>query len=92
MTIAERSALASQPIVWKGDLTDDCTAIWAGLMLRAECMDGNDWWWIVYDLELPGGPAINEDGEHGAMCRGGGNARKKAEDAARLYMQNLHIG
>jgi len=55
-------------------------------------MDGNNWWWIVYDMELSGGPAINEDGEHGAMCRGGGNARKKAEDAARLYLQNLHIG
>ncbi|SFN40933.1 hypothetical protein SAMN05428949_2739 [Chitinophaga sp. YR627] len=31
MTITERSALAGQPIVWKEDLTDDCTAEWAGV-------------------------------------------------------------
>ena len=32
MTIAERRALAIQPIVWTGDLNDDCTALWGGLM------------------------------------------------------------
>jgi hypothetical protein len=31
----------SQPIIWEWDLNDDCTARWAGLMLRAEWMDKN---------------------------------------------------
>jgi hypothetical protein len=31
-----------EKIIWNGDLDDDCTALWAGLMLRAEWMDGSD--------------------------------------------------
>ena len=36
---------------WYGDLDDDCTAKWAGFLLRAEWMDDNLWWWAVSDLE-----------------------------------------
>ena len=36
---------------WYGDLDDDCTAKWAGFLLRAEWMDDNFWWWAVTDLE-----------------------------------------
>ncbi len=37
-----------EPPEWLGDLDDDCTATWAGFMLRAEqCDEG--WWWAVYD-------------------------------------------
>jgi hypothetical protein len=35
---------------WIGDLADDCTARWAGLILRAESMDRSRWWWAVKDL------------------------------------------
>ncbi|MBK6839000.1 MAG: hypothetical protein IPG90_12735 [Bacteroidetes bacterium] len=51
MTSEERKILARQPIVWTGDLSDDCTAEWAGLMLRAEWMDEDYWWWAVYDMQ-----------------------------------------
>lgn len=33
--------------VWTGDLNDDCSCVWKGLLLRAECMDGSYWWWAV---------------------------------------------
>ncbi len=39
---------AQQPPIWEGDLDDDCTAHWAGFMLRAEQMDEDCWWWCVY--------------------------------------------
>lgn len=51
MTTEQRKILAQQPIVWTGDLNDDCTALWNGLMLRAECMDKGFWWWAVYDMQ-----------------------------------------
>ena len=43
MTNEQRKILANQPIIWRGDISDDCTAEWAGLMLRAEWMDDNYW-------------------------------------------------
>jgi hypothetical protein len=46
-----RKILAREPIMWTGVLTKDCKAIWAGLMLRAEWMDEDYWWWCVYDME-----------------------------------------
>ncbi|MDP2815874.1 MAG: hypothetical protein Q8O19_04270, partial [Rectinemataceae bacterium] len=46
-----------EPINWSGDLNDDCTAEWNGLLLRAEWMFGGPkdeargavacWWWAV---------------------------------------------
>jgi hypothetical protein len=44
----------NEPVRWHGDLKDDCTARWAGLMLRAEKMNDGDWWWCVYDIEFEG--------------------------------------
>ena len=40
-----------QPIIWEGDVEDDCLARWEGLLLRAEWMDDDYWWWCVYDME-----------------------------------------
>lgn len=47
----KRKKQAEEPIVWRDDLDDDCTAEWAGLMLRAEWMDEDFWWWAVYDIQ-----------------------------------------
>jgi hypothetical protein len=33
-----------------GDLDDDCVAEWCGLLLRAEWMNDDRWWWAVTDL------------------------------------------
>ena len=43
MTEKERIVLAQKPIMWTGNLDDDCTARWAGLLLRAEWMDEDYW-------------------------------------------------
>jgi hypothetical protein len=38
-------------VVWTGNLRDDCSAVWHGLMLRAEQMSKSRWWWAVYSDE-----------------------------------------
>ena len=44
-----RLAIQAKPVPdWRGDLNDDCTALWAGFTLRAELMNGRVWWWAVY--------------------------------------------
>lgn len=73
------------PIIWTGDLNDDCTARWNGLMLRAEWMDQDYWWWAVYDMEN-GEITIDSSNEHEESCIGGENARKKAENVAQKYL------
>ncbi len=76
---------ASTLIEWRGDLDDDCTAIWNGLMLRAEEMDRNCWWWAVSRDEGRGdeiGSSNSEDRE----CQSGGVARQRAEDCAREFI------
>lgn len=88
MTIKERQTLAEQPIVWTGDLLDDCTAIWAGLMLRAEWMDENYWWWAVYDMQKDGA-VIDNSTNFSSSFIGGDVARQKAENVARQYIAGL---
>ena len=74
-------------IDWSGDLSDDCTARWAGLMLRAEEMEHGRWWWAIHDQTLgDSGDSVvssNDDGQ--PMCRSGEEARSAAEAAAHIY-------
>jgi hypothetical protein len=88
MTIDERSILAKQPIVWTGDLSDDCTAEWAGLMLRAEWMDEDYWWWAVYDMQR-GEITIDDSNEYSERFIGGEISRKKTENVAEHYISIL---
>lgn len=74
-----------QPIRWTGDLLDDCTAIWGGLMLRAEEMDHNIWWWAVSEDEGRGNE-IRSSNYEDRECRTGVIARQRAEDCARIYL------
>jgi len=37
----------TNPIVWEGDLDDDCRARWRGLRAHAEAMDENAWYCSV---------------------------------------------
>ena len=70
---------------WYGDLDDDCTARWAGLMLRAECMQDDIWWWAVHDdAQNEQVHSSNDTGE--SVCHFGGEARQAAEKAARRYL------
>ena len=73
------------PIIWKGDLNDDCTAKWCGLMLRAEWMDEDYWWWAVYDMGN-NEETIDSSNEHEERYTGGEAARQAAEEVARKYL------
>lgn len=73
-------------ITWRGDMSDDCTAIYRGLMLRAEQMDRRHWWWAVYDNEGKAGSeqlAASYDDPPRTSAKTGHEARTKAEAAAR---------
>lgn len=70
-------------IVWTGDLDDDGTAHWAGFILRAEWMDGIDWWWAV--SEIATGSEVASSNNEERSCTSGADARKFAETAARTF-------
>lgn len=87
MKTIEKNRDFDQPIIWSGDLNDDCTAKWAGLMLRAEWMDENYWWWCVYDM-LDNENQIDSSNEYDERFIGGEKAREKAEEVAKNYLKN----
>jgi len=89
MTKDERKALAQEPTSWRGDLSDDCSADWAGLLLRAEWMDEEWWWWCVYDMQDVNEVQIDSSNEYEESCIGSEAARAKAENAARKYLLGL---
>ncbi|GEP40795.1 hypothetical protein [Brevifollis gellanilyticus] len=74
-------------IIWTGDLNDDCTARWAGLMLRAEWMDGPHWWWAVSDMAT--GEQIISSNNDPQECTSGTSARERAEKAAREWYPRM---
>jgi hypothetical protein len=90
LTNKEREILAKEPIIWTGDLDDDCLARWAGLMLRAEWMDEDHWWWAVYDMEN-NGTTIEDSNEYDERFIGGEVSRQKAESVAKKYITKLGI-
>lgn len=87
MNTIEKNRDFDQPIIWNGDLNDDCTARWSGLMLRAEWMDEDYWWWCVYDM-LDNENQIDSSNEYDERIIGGNKAREKAEEIARNYLKD----
>jgi len=75
-----------EPIIWTGDLNDDCTAVWNGLILRAEWMDEKIWWWAV-SIHDGRTEEIDCSNNYDELCIGGQNARLLAEQAARQYLR-----
>ena len=75
------------PITWTGDLNDDCTAEWEGLVLRAERMVNAAWWWEVTD----GGEVVDGSNERGMTPTTGPAARVTAEAAARAYRAGIEV-
>lgn len=69
-----------QPPVWTGNLEDDCTSRWGGLLLRAEWMSGENWWWavseIATDLQVDSSNNREDEVDSGLL------ARRLAEAAA----------
>ena len=82
----ERNKLAEQPIKWTGNLSDDCGAEWAGLLLRAEWMDGDFWWWSVYDMKK-GEVIIDDSNAYSERFIDAESARNKAESVAKNYIK-----
>lgn len=79
-----------KPIIWKGDLNDNCSANWASLILRAECMDNDYWWWCVYDL-LDNENQIDSSNEYDQKFIEGNASRNKAEEIAKTYLKDKLI-
>ena len=86
MKIIEKNRDFNQPIKWNGDLKDDCSAKWSGLMLRAEWMEEDYWWWCVYDM-LDNETQIDSSNEYNERIIEGEKAREKAEEIARNYLK-----
>ena len=84
MAKAWQKIAARTPPIWEGDLDDDCTARWAGLTLRAEWMNGNDWWWCVYDDSTD--TQIASSNELLEPPQSGDAARKAAEQSGREWI------
>ena len=61
---------------------DDCTARWNGLILRAEWMDEDIWWWAVSQDNNNSLDEIDSSNNYDTRCIGGEQARKRAEEAA----------
>lgn len=84
------SSRSPDGITWTGDLDDDCTAIWKGLVLRAEWMNGKRWWWAVSDqatgVEID---SSNNEGYFDTPFLSGAEARQAAESAAREYVDHV---
>lgn len=80
----QRTAALEAVPEWTGDLSDDCTATWAGLCLRAEWMDGTNWWWSVFDSRTQ--IEINSSNRHEQRYESGEVAREAAENAAREFL------
>ena len=74
------------PISWGGNLDDDCIAYWAQLVLRAESMGADQWWWAVID-DKNDGLEIASSNKNDQICRDGVAARAAAEKAARKYLE-----
>ena len=87
----QRIASANHPIEWRGDLDDDCNAEWAGLMLRAEEMEENSWWWAVYDMQRDEA-TIESSNFYNEKVINGETAREKAEKKAKEYITTVSKG
>jgi hypothetical protein len=83
-SLESRRIEAKAAPVWSGDLEDDCTARWAGFLLRAEAMEKDSWWYSATDLAS--GTAIEDSTVVGALVKDGVTARRKSEEAVRRFL------
>jgi len=76
----QRIAAQTKGPGWYGDLEDDCSAQWAGLILRAEMMYDKAWWWAVSD-EASGEEVDSSNNHEQPQPTSGVAARQLAEAA-----------
>lgn len=86
------SNVSQRRIAWSGDLDDDCTAHWCGMVLRAEWMDDDLWWWAVVDAETQSEIASSNVARYSGISYASGvAARDAAEFEARQHAQTLGL-
>lgn len=78
--------MRQDPFIWEGDLDDDCIAKGYGLILRAEWMDEDYWWWAVYDMNNHE-KTIDCSNEYEERYTSGEQARRAAEEVALRYLE-----
>jgi hypothetical protein len=83
-----QAAEANPEPTWYGDLSDDCTARWAGFTLRAEWMDDDIWWWAVSLDGQSDQIASSNDSE--VQPTSGEDARMSAFRAAKRFLGLPH--
>ncbi|TFF38887.1 hypothetical protein [Mucilaginibacter psychrotolerans] len=83
-----RSFNVNDPIVWTGNLEDDCTALWCGLMLRAEWMEEDYWWWRVCDTKRAD-VIIDDANSTDERFIDGEVSRARAESVAKQYINTI---
>lgn len=86
-SIEARRVEARHPPWWSGDLLDDCTARWAGFILRAEEMQEGVWWYAVIDT-ASGAYAVDSTVSQ-TPASDGVSARKRCEEVARAFLANV---
>lgn len=88
MKIDVKNRNTSEPIIWEGDLEDDCLSKWAGLLLRAEWMNKKYWWWAVYDMEN-NQVIVDSSNRYTGQFKRSEIVRNAAERSARNYLSLL---
>jgi hypothetical protein len=78
-----RDAVRKAP-EWSGDPEDDCTARWAGFLLRAEKMEEGVWWYAVTDLSS--GDTVEDSNLVAISVTDGHTARMRCEEAGRRFL------
>ncbi|WP_442266110.1 hypothetical protein ACSIGC_17800 [Tenacibaculum sp. ZS6-P6] len=85
--IFQKRSFYNQELIWEGDLTDDCYAKWRGLLLRAEWMKGDFWWWSVYDLLNKEKQIDSSNNYYPETFKNGKLARSAAVQIAKNYLK-----
>lgn len=83
---------ATEPIVWTGDLADDCTARWRGLMGRAEKLSDQHWYVGVYRTDMPGGEPGDDTIYHHLDAKVSPHSGTAARRLAEMVMRLVDLG
>ncbi|WP_299683359.1 hypothetical protein [uncultured Tenacibaculum sp.] len=83
----QKRSIYNQELIWEGDLTDDCSAKWRGLLLRAEWMNQDFWWWSVYDLLNKEKQIDSSNNYYPETFKNGKLARSAAVQIAKNYLK-----
>ena len=83
--------IKNTPIIeWEGNVEDDCSAHFNGLLLRAEKMQNASWWWAVSPAGKYG-KEIDSANNYAHKIPSGTVAQREAERVAITYLSFSNI-